>query len=490
MAIPAETFFLDPTVEDTLQQQIQRMVIEGILAGRFQPGDKLPSSRKLASHLRVSRITVTLAYNELLSNDYLISRGRSGYFVSPNAPAHPRFNLPQGPKQDAVNWKRRIGGRFSSETMPEKPKDWRRYPYPFIYGQADDRIFDHSNWRMCALQALGKKEFATVTEDFFERDDPELVKHIALRTLPRRGILAAPEEILITLGAQNALWLCAQILLGKDSLAVMENPGYPGLRAILNMTGCQSSFVDVDHQGMRFEYLADNADVVFATPSHHCPTNATMPLDRRRALLDHAAENDLIIVEDDYEFEMSFLNAPVPALKSLDHEGRVLYVGSFSKSLFPGLRLGYIVGPEHFIREARALRAAMLRHPPGHIQRTAATFLSLGHYDALVRRMSEIFAERYKAMDEAIREQGLTIASSNVPGGSSFWMRAPDHVDTAELALRLQSRGVLIEPGHVFFEDHKRMRNYYRIAYSSIALSQIADGIAIIADEIDKSGLN
>ncbi|WP_114389062.1 PLP-dependent aminotransferase family protein [Notoacmeibacter marinus] len=484
MAIPAETFFLDPEFAGTLQQQIQRMVSEGIISGRFRPGDKLPSSRRLASHLGVSRITVTLAYSELMSSDYLASRGRSGYYVSETAPRHASFGLPLDPKRDLVDWARAIGQRYSGQIMPEKPADWRSYPYPFIYGQADDKIFDHSNWRLCALQALGKKDFGTVTADFFEQDDPELVKHIALHTLPRRGILARPDEILITLGAQNALWLCAQVLLNQRRTAAMENPGYPGLRVVLNLARCSLLSIDVDREGMRFEKLPPNVDVVFTTPSHHCPTNTTMPLERRRQLLNLASERDFIIVEDDYEFEMSFLNAPAPALKSLDRDGRVIYVGSFSKSLFPGLRLGYIVGAEAFIGEARALRAAILRHPPGHIQRTAANFLSLGHYDTLVGRMAKVFRRRHSVMMDAIQRHGLTIAGSNTSGGSSLWMKTTPEIDTRDLAFRLRSKGVLIEPGQVFFDRDSAVQTFYRIAYSSIESAKIPDGIALIADEI------
>jgi len=201
-------------------------------------------------------------------------------------------------------------------------------------------------------------------------------------------------------------------------------------------------------------------------------------------LLERARELDALVVEDDYEFEMSFLNSPSPALKSLDTEGRVIYVGSFSKSVFPGLRLGYLVGSESFIREARALRASVLRHPPGHIQRTTAYFLSLGHYDALVRRIREALRTRRAAMQSALDEHRLTIAGQGVHGGSSFWMQAPDGTDTEVLAQTLREQGVLIEPGRTFFHGTGRPRNFYRLAYSSIPTQRIPEGVALIADAL------
>ncbi|MCO4825681.1 MAG: PLP-dependent aminotransferase family protein, partial [Amylibacter sp.] len=213
----------------------------------------------------------------------------------------------------------------------------------------------------------------------------------------------------------------------------------------------------------------------------------TMPLDRRHKLLERARQDEFIIVEDDYEFEMSFLNSPSPALKSLDTEGRVIYIGSFSKSLFPGLRLGYLVASEPLIRQARALRSTVLRHPPGHMQRTTANFLALGHYDALIRRMKDAYFERRQVMAKALEEHGLTVAGTASFGGSSFWMRAPDHINTLHLAADLKTKGVLIEPGAPFFEGRSGPHNHYRLAYSSIDSTAIPKGVAIISQAIKNS---
>ncbi|MCW8844031.1 MAG: PLP-dependent aminotransferase family protein [Rhodobacteraceae bacterium] len=483
MAIPVETFFLSPNAHGTLQAQIQEMIAEAILSGRLRKGERLPSSRKLASHLGVSRITVTLAYTELLSNDYLTSKGRSGYFVSENAPVPPVYTpTPLG--EDLVDWTRITGRRFSDGDTPEKPHDWAQYRYPFIYGQTDPTLFDHANWRLCALRALGQKDFTALTTDYYDRDDPRLVEFIARNTLPRRGIRAHPDEVLITLGAQNALWLAAQVLLTQRRTATIETPCYPALRDILTQSRCHVASVDVDRDGLPPDAIPDETDVIFTTPSHQCPTSATMPMARRQALLQKAREIDAVIVEDDYEFEMSFLNTPSPALKSLDTDGRVIHVGSFSKSLFPGLRLGYLVGSAPFIREARALRASVLRHPPGHIQRTTAYFLSLGHYDALIRRLRRVLRDRRAIMQDAIDANGLTIAGQGVHGGSSFWMQAPEGIDTETLARALRARDVLIEPGHAFFMRDNPQTRFYRLAYSSIPAERIPEGVARIAQAL------
>jgi GntR family transcriptional regulator / MocR family aminotransferase len=487
--IPAESFLLDRT-EGTLQSRIQQMVAQGILQGRFRPGERLPSSRKLAQHLGVSRITVTLAYTELVADDYLTARGRSGYFVSDNAPEPPSF-IPVAQSASTVNWAGWLGARPPSLGLT-KPKDWQTYRYNFIYGQSDPSLFDSANWRLCALQALGKKDFDSLTSDQFDQDDPLLIDFITRQTLPRRGILAGPDEVLLTLGAQNALWLTAQLLLAPGQDGGDRRPRLPldpGHRA--GHRGCGPSRCPWTPPDCPPRPCPAGTSVVFTTPSHQCPTTATMPLSRRRDLLTMAEAENFIIVEDDYDFEMSFAGPAAPALKSLDKTGRVIHVGSFSKSIFPGLRLGYLVGPAPFIAAARALRASVLRHPPGHIQRTTAYFLSLGHYDALIRRMSKAYHARRQTLDAAIAAHGLCVAGTSAYGGSSVWMRAPG-VDTTQLAKSLQTRGVLIEPGAPFFATTDRHdpppSEFYRLAYSSIPASRIGAGVALIGAAAQTSG--
>ena len=486
MPIPVENFFLDNTTPGTLQTRVQQMIASGILSGRFEQGEKLPSTRKLAEYLGVSRITVSLAFTELQSNDYLISKDRSGFYVSKNAPPPPSFSEKIGVR-DTVDWSKMIGQRFSIENWPAKPQNWSSFPFPFIYGQTDPSLFDHSNWRQCALMALGAKDFSSLTSDYYDQDDIELIEFILRHSLPRRGITASTDQVLVTMGAQNALWLATQVLLNQRRTAAIENPSYPPLRDILDQSRCHVKAVNLDHYGLIPDQIPKETSVIFTTPSHQCPTTITMPLNRRQQLLETASKLDALVVEDDYEFEISSKKSASPALKSLDSDGRVIYVGSFSKSLFPGLRLGYLVGSAPFISEARALRASVLRHPPGHIQRTAAHFLRLGHYDALINRMAKQYSIRRSTMAAAIKKYQLEIAGNSSPeGGSSFWMKAPKDLDTEILAKSLMKNGVLIEPGKNFFAPPNQLENYYRLAFSSINEEKIEGGIKLVADLIKK----
>ncbi|GAA2839846.1 GntR family transcriptional regulator [Aminobacter aminovorans] len=479
-------FFLDRASRIGLQAQIRETVVSAVLSGRLQPGAQLPSTRKLAEYLNISRITVTLAYQELASQGYVETASRSAYRVAGNPPTTVLEAAVSGGGADEIDWSTKLRSSFIVAKQMRKPLDWRRYPYPFLYGQMDPSLFDLGAWRDCARRALAREDFELMAGDFAAADDVQLVNYICSRTLPSRGIRATPDEILVTVGAQNALWIVTQLLLRQGAHAVCENPCHPDMSASLKLSGADVTAIDVDKEGLPPEVLPEKVDAVFVTPSHHSPTGATMPVERRAALLAAAASEDFIIVEDDYEFEMSFLAPPSPALKSFDRSGRVFYIGSFSKSLFPGLRLGYLVAPAPVIREARALRALMLRHPPGHLQRTAAYFLALGHHDAVLHRMRGEYHKRHIVMAEALKREGFTIAGSSAFGGTSFWVEGPDGLDADLLMNELKQDGVLIESGSPFFPDADGPCRFFRMGYSSIPRDNIAEGVVRVRARMNK----
>ncbi|UXU76417.1 MULTISPECIES: MocR-like pyridoxine biosynthesis transcription factor PdxR [unclassified Paracoccus (in: a-proteobacteria)] len=481
--IPIEMFFQRGNAAGTLQARLAAAIVQAILETRAPAGSRLPSSRALALALGISRMTVTLVYQELVSQGYLEPRPRSGIVVAATVP-HRRVSVPQAqpaPLQSPPDWDRWLAGHQPRRRVIRKPANWRDYRYAFIYGQSDPALFDHNAWRDCARRAWGTRDFAQLAADQYGADDPMLIDYICSHSLPRRGIHARPDEILVTLGAQNALFLAVELLARQDRLAVIEDPGYPDFAETLRRAHCPTAFLPVDEGGLDPTMLPIGTRLVIVTPSHNIPTGATMPLARRQALLARAAADDFLIVEDDYDFEMSYLAPPAPALKSLDRSGRVIYIGSFSKSLFPGLRIGYMVAPAPLISRARSLRAIMLRHPPNHLQRITAYFLALGHYDAHIVRLRQALKRRRALMELSLSSTQLQIAGAAPAGGSSLWIKAPPDCDSTALALALQQDSVLIEPGQVFFERPPVPCPYFRLGYSSIREDAIAPGIDLIA---------
>ena len=481
-------FQLDKTLPTGLQLQLKEQLVSAILNHALQLGERLPSSRALASHLKVSRNTVTLVYQGLVDSGYLEPRARSGFVVSREAPIAPAIDF-FAPEDKAADEKIDLAARIVKPELNlhlmHKPLNWREFEYPFVYGQADFRLFSHSDWRDCARRALGARDFGSLAGDFGHSDDPLLVNYIARHSLPQRGFKMDPAHVLVTLGAQNALYLIAELLIDQSTRVVLEEPCYPDLHDIVCKNTRHIEYIKVDEGGLVLdEDVLSRCDLLFVTPSHQCPTTATMPTQRRKALLALARKHDFLVIEDDYEFEMNFLAAASPALKSLDQQNRVLYVGSFSKSLFPGLRLGYLVASRRFIARARELRHLMFRHPPGHAQRTAAYFMALGYYNSQILRLKRVLARRREIMQHSLDQCGLSNSSAALFGGTSFWIEGPDWLDAAILAEKLKLQSVLIEPGAPFYAHREEKSRFFRIAYSTITKNKIPEGILRIKQAI------
>ncbi|MEM6663766.1 MAG: PLP-dependent aminotransferase family protein [Pseudomonadota bacterium] len=472
----------------SLQAQIRETLIDAIRIGQLAPGDPVPSTRAMASRLSVSRNTVTLAYQALVAEGFLASRERSGFYVDETAidgmTDRPEVTAYSGGQ---IDWAPRLAKNPGAQRNLIKPDGWQKATYPFVYGQVDTAVFPIAEWRDCVRQAMGKRWIDAWTEDRFSADDPLLVEEIARRILPLRGIKAAPSQILVTLGAQNALYLIAALLVGRSTGVAIENPGYPDLRNICALRTPKIKTVPVGPDGMAFEDQLDDVDLIFATPSHQFPMTVTMSIERRQALLDEARARDQIIIEDDYEFETNYAGKPHPALKSLDKDGRVVYVGSFSKSLMPGLRLGFIVADGDLIAELRALRRLMLRHPPGNNQRAAALFLANGHFDVLVRRIHRVYRTRWEAMRDALSTHFPGWAEEPIFGGSSYWLTGPETLDSDKLAGAAQEREIIIEPGGAFYDDPADGKRHFRLGFSSIDSEKIAPGIAILREVLAAS---
>ncbi|WP_224815412.1 PLP-dependent aminotransferase family protein [Hasllibacter sp. MH4015] len=487
MAIISEHhIFLSEDANVGLQTRLKDAITRAIWDGRFSPGDRLPATRALAKHLGISRITVSLAYDSLLATGYIVSVARSGYFVAPDAPTRLEVVGPSKiPADERLDWDARLGPVPPALGAQATPADWRRFKYPFIFGEPDVARFPVDDWRDCVRRALGKRHFEQIADDASDRDDPFLVEQIVRRSVSGRGVAASVEEVLVTAGAQNALWIMVQVLFGgRGGSVAMEDPGYPELRNLLRQQGLTIHPIPVDREGMRVDHIPDGVDAVFVTPSHQAPTGATMSMARRKALLDRAEALDFAVIEDDYDYEMSYTSPALPALKSLDQRGRVIYIGSFSKSIFPGLRLGYLTGDARVVDHARAIRTLSERHPPGLTQRTVAYFLSEGHYNSHSRRMRLRMSHRNDVLREELARHGLSPALKRATGGTTLWLRGPDGLDCDALAIALRDKSVLIEPGSAFYSRDDAPKNRVRLGFATIETTQIADGVALIAETI------
>lgn len=473
----------------TLQGQLRDMVVHGVMEDFLPPGGALPSSRLLAQTLGLSRTTVSLALDTLVDQGFLVARARSGYFVSEKTslttdrvpPVVPTVATEAGATPPEDRWRSRLKLTPSTQHNIEKPDDWQQQPYPFVYGQFDATLFPFRDWRRCALESLEARAVRRWAPDHIDRDNEALIEQVHARLLPARGIWVARDQILITSGAQQGLFLLAQLLMGESTHVGIETPGYPDARNNFALRTRRLHDLPVDAQGLVPGPELSHCDYVFVTPSHQCPTTVTLSLERRQALLAQAERDDFIVIEDDHESELNFSAKPTPALKSLDAAQRVIYLGSLSKTLAHGLRLGFVVAPVELIRELRALRRLMMRHVPSNNQEAAASFIAHGFHEAYVRRLISAYRDRAHTLRQALADHVPELEPAAAHGGSALWVSGPKGLDTRRLAQTLYQQGVVIEPGAFFYPAREQPCHRMRIGYSSIALDRIEAGVKIVA---------
>jgi GntR family transcriptional regulator/MocR family aminotransferase len=479
--------FLDPDSGLSLQAQIRQKLVEAITLGTFPLNRRLPSSRKLAEQLGVARNTVVLVYEQLVEEGYLVSRERSGIYIN-EAVLEGRVNIAGGSqtsRSGITQWRQRFKASPAGREPYLFPPNWSMHPYPFLDGKFDASLFPVKEWREASRLALGVRDINIWSGETGNADDSLLIEQIRTRILPRRGIQARPDEILVTVGTRQALHLTVQLLVDPTITVAVEDPGNPLTRQLLAQRGASMIYQSVDEEGMVVDQSLDDAQLIYVTPSHQVPTSVTMSVARRQNLLARASERDQLIIEDDSEFENNYLGQPHPALRGMDTEDRVIYVSCLSKVLDSGLCMGFIVAAPEIIAEARKLRRLTVSHPPPNNQRAAAYFLSLGHYDSFMMHMHQRFGERWKALLEALSLYLLHFVEyTQTQGGTSVWIQGPPEIEMSHLVEEAAKRGILIEPVAHYYVVPSSGNNYFRMGITSIPLEKIREGVQRLSELI------
>jgi GntR family transcriptional regulator/MocR family aminotransferase len=472
-------------------RQIYRAIRARITSGELRPGTKLPPTRELASNLGLSRTTVLQAYDQLTAEGFITGRTGSGSYIEAPLDATPRRDSRQSlarnrdasPTLSAFgdSLARRRSRPFFGSYVSERPT----LRYDFRYGRPSIVDFPVRAWQRC----LGRRARAATVRDHdynHPRGSAALRAALAEYLGRARGVVTDPAHIVVVTGSQQALDLSARVFIDAGDVVVVEDPGYEGARRAFEAAGAELAFVPVDEQGLdtdRLPGLARRAKLAHVTPSHQYPLGGVMPYPRRRALLDWAETAGAHVIEDDYDGEYRFEGRPLEALKALDGSERVLYLGTFSKVMFPALRIGYIVLPEALVEVFTRAKALTDGGGPVLEQDALADFIASGEFERHIRRSRTRYAERRATLLAALMSQlGDRVEVFGADAGLHVvvQLKAKLGIPMRELVARAAEVGVGLYPADGYYSRPPRAPTLV-LGYTSLVPADLREGVKRLA---------
>lgn len=473
---------LHESADDPLYRQVYRQLRGKILSGELPKGAKLPSSRALAAEAGIGRITAIHAYKQLQAEGFIESRPGAGTFVADSISQMLPTEAGDQFQPHLSTWGRYI----ASSTEPER-RDKFRLEIDFGFGRSFPHIFPYDIWRRLLARYLS-------TDDVMLSRYGSPVGFLPLREalaeylVRQRGVACDPQQVVIVSGAQQALDILARLLFTTGDKIVIETPGYSDAYRLFQAHGVHLHPLQVDEQGLPVSELpaGDSFRAVFVTPSHQFPRGGSLPLERRLKLLDWAREQDALIFEDDYDSELRYDGHPLSALQGLDKSGHVVYLGTFSKVLFPALRLGYVVLPESLAAPFTQTLALVDRGAPTLTQAAVADFIAEGHFERHLQRLRLAYGERRQALVDALDETlAGEVSFSRVPAGLHIMLHLHQACDEQEVIQRAAAAGVGVYPGAPFFVQPPAPPSIL-LGFSGLNSEQIQEGVRRLADVIPR----
>lgn len=473
-----------------LRDQLRALVHSGELRG----GDRIPASRELAMHLGVHRTTVANAYAELESEGLIQGHVGRGTFIC-SAPAKKFSPAPpsaEGNGRTGLRWESLFADERGDEGMSRLVPTVPAGTIAFIAARPSEEFFPIEEFRRCCnavLRTSGRSVLQLGSTDGYEP-----LKRVLMEMLRGEGMNVRSDQILITDGGQQAIDLVCKAFLRPGDSVALENPAYPGAIAILTGARARALAVPVepdaertgraglDLDALETVLMQNRVKFVLVTPDFQNPTGTTLGIPERRRLLEIAARYQVPIIEDAIYARLRLRGARVPSIKSLDPSGNVIQIDSFSKIAFPGLRVGWCIGPESVIERLRLVKQSTDLHTGQLAQATLAEFVRRGHLARHMAKMKKVYAARLDALEAALRKHMPEDAHWTRPeGGMSLWVTLPAGFDAAELLIHVRERGVLFVPGRYFYFQHPRP-NTLRLGFASLDEQAIARGVQTLGE--------
>jgi GntR family transcriptional regulator/MocR family aminotransferase len=423
---------LDPAAAEPFYRQIYDRFRGAIASGVLKPGDRIPSARALTRELGLARGTIETAYSLLAAEGYIEARGQAGTIVTPGLKPQTPVVAPKPRSNSGI-----AAAGFRPDSI-----------LPFQMGLPALDVFPRKIWARLGARCVRAMQPSDMVHPSVY-GLPELRAEIAAYLQVSRGIDCSPSQLFVTSGYRHTVGLIAHALLKAQDRVWLENPGYPPTRELLGHMNIAAVSVPVDREGMVVAdaiKLAPRARAAVVTPAHQSPLCVSLSLPRRLALLDWAARNNAWIIEDDYDGEYRYVSRPLPALKSLDHDGRVLYAGTFSKVLFPSVRLAYLVVPETQVERFEQIAQALAAGSPALTQALVTAFITEGHFARHIQRMRKLYAERRKATTAGLESVlGKHVRIDSPPGGMHLILRLQGRRSDRRLVARMREEGLYAE---------------------------------------------
>lgn len=450
-----------------LYMQLYEHIKNEILSGAAAPGSKLPSVRALAVHLDISKNTVEGAYEQLVAEGYVKSRERSGLYVE------------------------ELEGRINDKTTDTHTKNRDKYvtdkvdslKYDFSNGQIDGNSFPYKIWRRLLNQCLvpQHKELLLYGD---HQGDEDLRNEIAKYLYESRGVNCNPEQILIGSGTQQSLSMLCNMLKGIEDCIAMEEPGYVGARAVFEHYGFNVTPVRLENDGISIEGIRESrAKIAYITPSHQFPCGMVMPVAKRLKLLQWASSENSIIIEDDYDGEFRYHGKPIPSLQGLDTSGRVIYLGTFSKSLIPSSRTSYMVLPESILKVYRQGYSIYEQPVPRINQKALQMFMEQGYWERHIRRMRSIYRKKHDGLVSSIRAMmGNNVQIIGEDAGLHILLKVENGMKEEELIESARKAEVKICPTSIYCINKENvLPSTIFLGFGGIEQEDIAEGIRLLS---------
>lgn len=475
---------LNPQDRLPLHRQLYEALRRAILGGKLGPDERLPSSRDLVLDLGLSRNTVVAALNQLTVEGYLVSRVGSGTFVSAKVPQRQSRPLRQSshPMQQLSHRGQALGKRFCASELEIQP---------FTPGIADFSAFPVALW-----QRLQNKHWRMTYPDMLDYSSgggyAPLRRAVADYLHLFRSVVLDLDQVIITSGTQESLELCSRLLADHGDTVWLEDPAYWGAGKAFMATGLKLHPVPVDEQGIAPQASDRHAPpkLIYVTPSHQYPTGAVMSLERRHQILSLAKQNQAWVLEDDYDSEFRFSGPPIASLAGLDTQGRVLYLGSFSKVLYPGLKLAYMVVPKGLAAAFKNAHYDLNRPGQMPVQAALAEFIDMGHFATCLRKARQSYAQRRHCLLDALQPcLGPHARITGAEQGLHLCVRLPDDINDQALARQISKLGLVVRPLSAYCLKRGDLRGLV-IGYGYAPLAQIKRFGPVLAQAVQQVLIN